>query len=92
MWEERTMNELLMFFYLLLLPAITRVEQPEKGSLPNIVFILADDMGYGDVSSYNPKSRIRTTNIDRLARDGMRFTDAHSGGSSCISSHSGQGT
>lgn len=55
-------------------------------SKPNIVFILADDMGYGDVSSYNPKGRIRTPNIDRLAKEGVRFTDAHSGGSSCIPS------
>ncbi|MDF7808076.1 arylsulfatase [Pontiellaceae bacterium B12219] len=54
---------------------------PEK--LPNIVYILADDMGYGDVSALNPDSEIHTPNIDRLAKDGMRFTDAHSGSSVC---------
>lgn len=54
--------------------------------LPNIVMVLADDMGYGDVSSYNPHSKVSTPNIDRLASEGMRFTDAHSGGSSCIPS------
>lgn len=53
---------------------------------PNIVVILADDMGYGDVSSYNPNSKIQTPHIDRLAKEGVRFTDAHSGGSSCIPS------
>jgi arylsulfatase A len=53
---------------------------------PNIVFILADDMGYGDVSCYNPGGKIQTPNLDRLAAEGMRFTDAHSGGSSCIPS------
>jgi len=53
---------------------------------PNIVVILADDMGYGDVSSYNPQSKIQTPNIDRIAHEGVRFTDAHSGGSSCIPS------
>ena len=45
---------------------------------PNIVFILADDLGYGDVGCYNPESTIPTPNLDRLAKQGMRFTDAHS--------------
>ncbi|HJO02333.1 MAG TPA: sulfatase-like hydrolase/transferase, partial [Acidobacteriota bacterium] len=51
--------------------------------LPNIVVILADDMGYGDPGSYNPASRIPTPNIDRLAGEGMRFTDAHSPSAVC---------
>jgi arylsulfatase A-like enzyme len=45
---------------------------------PNIVLILADDLGYGDPGCYNPASRIPTPNIDRLAAQGMRFIDAHS--------------
>jgi arylsulfatase A-like enzyme len=45
---------------------------------PNIVIILADDLGYGDVRCYNEQSKVATPNIDRLAREGMRFTDAHS--------------
>lgn len=45
---------------------------------PNILFILADDLGYGDVGCYNPESKIPTPNLDRLASQGMRFTDAHS--------------
>lgn len=48
---------------------------------PNVVFILADDMGYGDVSALNEKSRIRTPAIDALCREGVTFTDAHSGSS-----------
>lgn len=52
-------------------------------SKPNIVYILADDMGYGDVSVYNPDGKIKTPNIDRLASQGMRFTDAHSPSSVC---------
>jgi arylsulfatase A-like enzyme len=50
---------------------------------PNIVFILSDDQGYGDVSALNPAGRIATPNIDRLAREGMYFTDAHSASSVC---------
>lgn len=47
---------------------------------PNVVIILADDMGFGDVSFNNPQSRVNTPNIDRLACDGVSFSDAHSGG------------
>lgn len=51
---------------------------------PNIVYLLCDDLGYGDVHCLNPKrGRIPTPNIDRLAGQGMIFTDAHSGSSVC---------
>jgi arylsulfatase A len=53
------------------------------GSKPNIVYILADDLGYGDVGCYNPKSKIPTPNMDRLAKEGTRFTDAHSPSGVC---------
>ena len=56
-----------------------RVDQ----ELPSIVFILADDLGYGDTGSYNASSRIPTPNIDRLAEEGIRFTDAHSPSAVC---------
>src|SRR5215211_1351812 len=49
---------------------------------PNIVVILADDLGYGDTSCYGAKL-VETPNIDRLARDGRRFTDAHTPSSVC---------
>jgi len=48
---------------------------------PNIVFILADDLGYGDISALNKDSKINTRNIDRLAEKGVAFTDAHSSSS-----------
>lgn len=51
---------------------------------PDILFIMADDMGYGDVGCFNPKSKIKTPHIDRLAGQGMRFTDAHAPGSVCV--------
>jgi arylsulfatase A len=51
---------------------------------PNIVVILADDLGYGDIQVLNPeRGRIKTPHFDRLAREGMTFTDAHSGSSVC---------
>ena len=50
---------------------------------PNLVYILADDLGYGDLGCYNPSSKIPTPNIDRLAEAGVRFTDAHSPSSVC---------
>jgi len=52
-------------------------------SKPNIVIILADDLGYGDVACYNPESKVPTPNIDRLAKEGMRFTDAHTPSTVC---------
>ena len=50
---------------------------------PNIVFIFADDLGYGDVSCYNPEAKFKTPNLDKLAAQGMRFTDAHSPSTVC---------
>ena len=55
-----------------------------RSAAPNLVYILADDLGYGDVHSFNPhRGRIPTPNVDRLASQGMRFTDAHSGSAVC---------
>jgi arylsulfatase A len=56
---------------------------------PNVVVILVDDMGYGDPGCYNPDSKIATPSIDRLAREGMRFTDAHAPGPLCHPSRYG---
>jgi arylsulfatase A len=50
---------------------------------PNIVFILADDLGWGDLRCYNPESAIPTPNADRLASQGVRFTDMHSPSAVC---------
>lgn len=52
---------------------------------PNIVFIIADDLGYGDLSCYG-QTRLTTPNIDRLAKEGMRFTQAYSGATVCAPS------
>lgn len=58
----------------------TNVTKTEK---PNIIYILVDDAGVGDVGVYNPNSKIPTPNLDQMAREGMRFTDAHSPSSVC---------
>lgn len=55
----------------------------QEDERPNVVFIMADDMGYGDPTCLNPDSKIPTPHMDRLAREGMIFTDAHSGSAVC---------
>lgn len=57
--------------------------QEPSSDKPNIVYILTDDLGYGDVSVNNPEGKITTPNIDQLANSGIRFTDAHSGSAVC---------
>ncbi len=57
--------------------------------LPNIVYILTDDLGYGDVTANNPEAKTSTPNIDRLASQGIRFTDAHSASAVCTPSRYG---
>jgi arylsulfatase A len=54
-----------------------------SAELPNIVIILADDMGYGDVQRLNPESKIATPNLNRFAAQGMTFTDGHSPSAVC---------
>lgn len=53
---------------------------------PNIIVILADDLGIGDVSAYNPQGKIPTPHLDRLAAEGMRFTDGHTTSGVCTPS------
>ncbi|MCY3019831.1 MAG: arylsulfatase, partial [Planctomycetota bacterium] len=53
------------------------------GKPPNVIYILADDLGYGDISCLNKNSKIPTPNIDRLAAEGISFTDAHSASAVC---------
>lgn len=60
------------------LPLFAHGTEPVK---PNIIYILADDLGYGDISALNPNGKIHTPNIDLLCKQGMRFTDAHTASS-----------
>ncbi len=52
-----------------------------KDQQPNIIYILADDMGFGDISAYDDNSKIRTENLDQLCSEGMSFTDSHTSSS-----------
>jgi arylsulfatase A len=67
--------------YWLLLLSFCNISSAQKA--PNVIFILADDLGYGDLSYLNSNSKIFTPNIDQLARDGKSFTDAHAPASLC---------
>ena len=65
-------------------PAPAPPTAPQTAVTPNIVIILADDLGYGDVHCYGgPRGRIPTPHMDRLAAEGMRFTDGHSSSGVC---------
>src|SRR5210317_807696 len=61
----------------------------ENQNLPNIILIMADDLGYGDIGCFNTESKIPTPNINKLANEGIRFTDAHAPGTTCIPSRYG---
>lgn len=61
--------------------------EPAAGRMPNIVFLMADDLGYGELGCYG-QQKIQTPNIDRLAAEGMRFSDAYAGCSVCAPSRS----
>jgi arylsulfatase A len=60
-----------------------RVVARARRRLPNIVFVMADDLGLGDLRVYDPTSRIPTPNVDHLARGGIRFRDAHAPAALC---------
>ena len=75
-----------VFACCLLLVQSALLHAQQTNPLPNIVYILADDLGYGDITVNNADSKASTPNIDALARQGMRFTDAHTTSSVCTPS------
>lgn len=70
----------LLAFAALMYPA---PDPSHAAELPNVVIVLADDLGWGDPQCYQPESKIPTPSIDRLAREGIRFTDAHTPSAVC---------
>lgn len=66
-----------------ILAASAACTQKSDTAMPNIIYILADDLGYGDISAMNPEAAWKTSHIDQIAMEGIRFTDAHSGSAVC---------
>ncbi len=76
-------NLFIPFIFLFILLGACSNESNKEIKAPNVIFILADDLGYGDVSCYNENSKIQTPNIDKLANNGVRFTNAHTSSAVC---------
>jgi arylsulfatase A len=69
-----------------LLLSLSAAAAAAPATKPNLLLILADDLGYGDVGCYNPEAKVPTPHLDRLARAGLRFIDAHSPSTVCTPS------
>lgn len=69
--------------FLLAIGLCCSFQSKPKEKYPNIIVILADDLGYGDIGAFNPQSKIPTPHIDQLAREGMKFIDAHTPSAVC---------
>lgn len=76
----------ILIYLLFLLCIVPVASYGQRADQPNVIFILADDLGYGDVRCFNPEGRIPTPHIDRLAFAGMKFTNAHAASSVCTPS------
>jgi arylsulfatase A-like enzyme len=83
------MNKLLTAAILSAGVVVSAEAESVDARMPNIVFIYADDLGYGDIGCYNPESKVPTPSLDRMASEGMRFTDAHSPSTVCTPSRYG---
>ena len=79
-WLLSTTHRVLFVCVLWLLPQFTPLTASAE---PNIIFVMADDMGFGDAKSLNPQSNIPTPHLDRLAAEGMTFRDAHTPSAVC---------
>lgn len=80
----------LSYFFLLLVLSACQPDMREENQFPpNIIFILADDMGYGDIGAFNPATAISTPALNQLADEGMIFTDAHAPAAVCVPSRYG---
>ena len=79
MYKIKTILSFLIFCFL----AISIEAQVAQNNHPNIIYILADDLGIGDVSIYNENSKIQTPHLDKMGTQGIIFTDAHTSSSVC---------
>ena len=83
--EMRVQNTVFALLQWFILFASMSLASPAAATPPNVIFILADDLGYGDLGCFGQKL-IVTPNIDRLASEGMRFTQAYAGATVCAPS------
>ncbi|AWW32724.1 arylsulfatase [Echinicola strongylocentroti] len=74
---------LLILFAFLVTVLQSNAQTKEEAQKPNIIYILADDLGYGDLRCFNPNGKIPTPNLDEMASNGMKFTDAHTSSAVC---------
>jgi arylsulfatase len=84
-WHPSTVTLRALVMVSALLAGCLRAEAAEKPRTPNIVFILADDLGYAEVGCYGQK-KIKTPRLDQMAREGMRFTQFYCGNAVCAPS------
>lgn len=80
---KHLLNKIALLFCCLV--SLSLLGQSQKRDRPNVIYIYADDLGYGDLSSYGA-NKIKTPNVDRLAKEGLRFTNAHSTSGTCTPS------
>ena len=81
--RPRKIDAKALFYILAVLLFGAGCANPTEESLPNVVIIYADDMGYGDLAIQNPESKIPTPHLDQLVEQGIRFTDGHSSSGIC---------
>ncbi|MGQ1784460.1 arylsulfatase [Saccharicrinis sp. GN24d3] len=79
------LNVVISVLLILLTVSCKSVEAKKETNKPNIIFIMADDLGYGDLGCYG-QTKIKTPNLDKMAAEGMRFTDHYAGSTVCMPS------
>jgi len=75
-----------LFLIFMILISVSACSMQIGKKKPNIIIVFADDLGYGDIQCYNPESKIPTPNLNSLAEEGIRFTDAHTSAAVCTPS------
>ncbi|WP_026235824.1 sulfatase family protein [Echinicola pacifica] len=73
----------IVFLLMALQPLAVKAQQDKTASSPNIIYILADDLGYGDLRTFNENGKIPSPNLDDMAENGVKFTDAHTSSAVC---------
>ena len=81
--KTKTILMLKISFLFVLGASSQTLEKTKKDQKPNIIYILADDLGIGDLSIYNENSKIHTPHLDKMGKEGMKFTDAHTSSAVC---------